>query len=125
FAGSDSALDPTAGEIAAAQKRCASTPLDLPMVVGPIAVAFNVKGVSKLVLTPALITKIFTGKIKTWNDPAIAAANSGAALPSSKINVIYRSDSSGTTANFEKFLSANDPTDFTAKPAKDNAQKVF
>jgi phosphate transport system substrate-binding protein len=39
--------------------------------------------------------------------------------------VIYRSDSSGTTANFEKYLAANDPTDFTAAPAKDNAQKVF
>ena len=125
FAGSDSALDPTAGEVAAAQKRCNSAPLDLPMVIGPIAVAYKISGVDKLVLTGDLVTKIFTGKITKWNDPAIAAKNSGVNLPSSNINVIYRSDSSGTTANFEKYLAANDPTDFTDTPAKDNAQKVF
>jgi phosphate transport system substrate-binding protein len=125
FAGSDSALDPTKGEVAAAQKRCGSTPLDLPMVVGPIALAYKLNGVDKLTLTPDLIAKIFTGKITTWNDPAIAAKNSGAKLPSSKISVIYRSDASGTTANFEKYLAATDPTDFTAKPAKDNAAQVF
>jgi phosphate transport system substrate-binding protein len=125
FAGSDSALDPKKGEVAAAQKRCGSAPLDLPMVVGPIALGFKLNGVTQLVLTPQLVTKIFTGKIKTWNDPAIKAKNSGVNLPSSAINVIYRSDASGTTANFEKFLAANDPTDFTAQPAKDNATKVF
>jgi phosphate transport system substrate-binding protein len=125
FAGSDSALSPDKGEVAAAQKRCGSPALDLPMVVGPIALGFKLTGVDKLVLTPDLIAKIFTGKIKTWNDPAIAAKNSGAKLPSSKINVIYRSDASGTTANFENFLKATDPTDFTATPAKDNATKVF
>ena len=125
WAGSDSALDPTKGEVAAAQKRCGSTPLDLPMVVGPIALAYKLNGVTKLVLTPDLIAKIFTGKITKWNDPAIAAKNSGTTLPSSTINVVYRSDASGTTQNFEKYLAATDPTDFTAKPAKDNAQQVF
>jgi phosphate transport system substrate-binding protein len=125
FAGSDSALDPTKGEVAAAQKRCGSTPLDLPMVVGPIALAYKLSGVSKLVLTPQLIAKIFTGKITKWNDPAITAKNPGTTLPSSKINVIYRSDASGTTQNFERYLSANDKADFAAQPAKDNAQKVF
>jgi phosphate transport system substrate-binding protein len=125
FAGSDSALDPTKGEVAAAQKQCGSAPLDLPMVIGPIALGFKLNGVAKLVLTPELVTKIFTGKIKNWNDPAIMAKNTSATLPSTAINVIYRSDSSGTTSNFEKFLAANDPTDFPAKPAKDNATKVF
>jgi phosphate transport system substrate-binding protein len=125
FAGSDSALDPTKGEVAAAQKSCGSTPLDLPMVVGPIAIAYKLNGVSKLTLTPELIAKIFTGKITTWNDPAIAAKNSGVTLPSTKISVVYRSDSSGTTQNFEKYLAATDPTDFKAEPAKDNAAQVF
>ena len=125
FAGSDSALDPTAGEVAAAQKRCGSPALDLPMVIGPIAIAYKLNGVSKLVLTSDVVAKIFTGKITKWNDAAIAAKNSGVNLPSSNINVIFRSDSSGTTANFEKYLAATDPTDFTAKPAKDNAQSVF
>jgi len=125
FAGSDSALDPTKGEVAAAQKTCGSTPLDLPMVIGPIALGFKLKGVDKLVLTSDLITKIFTGKITKWNDPAIAGKNSGVTLPSTNISVIYRSDASGTTANFEHYLAATDPTDFTAEPAKDNANKVF
>jgi len=125
FAGSDSALDPTAGEVSAAQKSCGSTPLDLPMVVGPIAIAYKLNGVDKLTLTPELIAKIFTGKITKWDDAAIAAANSGASLPSSNINVVYRSDSSGTTQNFEKYLAATDPTDFTAEPSKENAAQVF
>ncbi len=125
FAGSDSALDATKGEVKAATARCKSTPLDLPMVVGPIALGFKLSKVSKLVLTPELIAKIFTGKIVKWNDPAITAKNSGATLPSTKINVIYRSDASGTTQNFEKYLAATDPKDFATKPAKDNAAKVF
>jgi phosphate transport system substrate-binding protein len=125
WAGSDSALDPTKGEPAAAQKSCGSPAFDLPMVVGPIALGYHISGVDKLVLTPDLITKIFTGKITKWNDSAIAAVNSGVTLPGSTINVIYRSDASGTTQNFEKYLAANDPADFTAKPAKDNASKVF
>jgi phosphate transport system substrate-binding protein len=125
FAGSDSALSPDKGEVAAAQKRCGSAPLDLPMVVGPIALAYKLNGVDKLVLTPDLVAKIFTGKIKKWNDPAIAAKNNGVKLPTSNINVIYRSDASGTTQNFENYLAATDKTDFTAEPAKDNAQKVF
>jgi phosphate transport system substrate-binding protein len=125
FAGSDSALDPKKGEPANAAKRCGGPALDLPMVVGPIALGYKLSGVSNLTLTPALVTKIFTGKITKWNDPAIAAANKGVTLPGSKINVIFRSDSSGTTQNFEKFLAATDPADFTAKPAKDNAAQVF
>ncbi|WP_375492293.1 phosphate ABC transporter substrate-binding protein PstS [uncultured Jatrophihabitans sp.] len=125
FAGSDSPLSAPKGEVAGAQKACASAPLDLPMVVGPIAVVYNVKGVSNLTLTPQLLVKIFTGKITTWNDPAIKAKNSSAKLPSSKIGVIYRSDASGTTQNVENYMAATDPTDFKAMPAKDNAAQVF
>ncbi|MBN9619261.1 MAG: phosphate ABC transporter substrate-binding protein PstS, partial [Actinobacteria bacterium] len=99
--------------------------LDLPMVVAPIAIVYKLNGVQNLTLTPELIAKIFTGKITTWNDPAIKAANSSATLPSSKINVIFRSDSSGTTQNFETFLKATAPSVFSAKPAKDNAAQVF
>ena len=127
FAGSDSALDPTAGEPAKAATACGSTALDLPMVVGPIAVAFKVKGVQDmgLTLTPSLLAKIFTGKITMWNDAAIKSENSGVTLPAEKISVIYRSDASGTTQNFEKYLAAAAPSDFTATPAKDNAATVF
>jgi phosphate transport system substrate-binding protein len=118
FAGSDSALNPDKGEPAAAQKRCGSPALNLPMVTGPIAVAFKLNGVTDLTLNPDVIAKIFTGKITTWDDPAIKSLNSSASLPSSKITVFYRSDESGTTENFEKYLAATAPTVFTAKPSK-------
>jgi phosphate transport system substrate-binding protein len=118
FAGSDSALNPDKGEPAAAQKRCGSPALDLPMVTGPIAVAYKLNGVTDLTLTPDVIAKIFTGKITTWNDSAIKSLNSSANLPSSKITVFYRSDESGTTENFEKYMSATAPTIFTTKPSK-------
>lgn len=125
WAGSDSALNPTKGEPAAAAKRCGSPALDLPMVVGPIAVAFKVNGVDKLTLTPDLVAKIFTGKITTWNDPAIKAENSGVNLPGTKITVFFRSDSSGTTENFAKYLSATAPSVFTATPDKDSSKLGF
>jgi phosphate transport system substrate-binding protein len=125
FAGSDAALDPTAGEVAAAQKRCGSTPLNIPMVVGPIAIAYNLKGVNKLVMNGELLAKIFLGKIKMWNDPAIAAVNKGVKLPAEKISSFYRSDSSGTTKNFEKYLAANAPSVFTSEPDKDSSKAGF
>jgi phosphate transport system substrate-binding protein len=124
FAGSDSALDPTKGEVAAAQKACGSPAYNLPMVTGPIAVAFKVKGVDKLTLTPSLIARIFLGEITTWNDPAIAAANSGVTLPATKISVFFRSDASGTTQNFEKYLAAAAPSDYTDTPSKSWTGKV-
>ena len=125
FAGSDSALDPKKDEPAKASAACGSQAIDLPMVTGPIAIAYKLNGVSDLTLTPKVITQIFLGKIKTWNDPAIKALNSGANLPSTKITPFYRSDSSGTTQNFERYLAANDPTDFTSTPDKDSSKAGF
>lgn len=118
FAGSDSALNPDKGEPAKAKAACNSTALDIPMVTGPIAVSYNVKGVGKLNLTPQLIAKIFAGKITTWNDPAIKAANKGATLPSTKISVFFRSDSSGTTDNFTNYMNTVDPADWPNKHDK-------
>jgi phosphate transport system substrate-binding protein len=125
FAGSDSALDPAKDEVSKASAACGSPALDLPMVTGPIAVAYKVNGVTSLTLTPSVVTKIFLGKIKTWDDPAIKAINSGVNLPSTKITVFYRSDSSGTTQNFERYLAANDSADFTSKPDKDSSKAGF
>jgi len=124
FAGSDSALSdkPKAGttniEQADADKACASPAWNLPMVTGPIAVAYNLAGVDKLILTPAVTAKIFNGLITTWNDPAIAAINPGVKLPAQAVKVFFRSDESGTTDNFTKYLSAAAPTDWTAAPGK-------
>jgi phosphate transport system substrate-binding protein len=88
------------------------------MVTGPIAVSYNVKGVSKLVLTPEVIANIFNGKVTTWNDASIAKLNAGVTLPSEPIKVFFRSDESGTTENFTKYLNAAAPTAWTAAPAK-------
>ncbi|MFW0785528.1 phosphate ABC transporter substrate-binding protein PstS [Gordonia sp. CPCC 206044] len=104
FGGSDSPLKES--EIPAAQKRCASDAWQLPLVFGPIAVAYNVPGVGDLALSAPTLSKIFSGQIKNWNDPAIAAENEGTTLPDLPISVIYRADSSGTTDNFQKYLTA-------------------
>jgi phosphate transport system substrate-binding protein len=104
FAGSDSALDPEAGEVAAAKKRCGADAIEVPNYVSPIAVVYNVDGVDKLQLSPKTIAAIFDGKITTWDDAAIKADNPGAKLPSTKIDPVHRSDESGTTKNFTDYL---------------------
>ena len=106
FGGSDSALK-TAQFGDAKSKRCAGNDaIDLPMVTGPIALGYNLSGVSKLTLTPQLLTGIFSGKIAKWNDPTIAAVNAGVTLPDLAIATVHRNDSSGTTDNFTKYLTA-------------------
>lgn len=112
FAGSDSALKPE--EQPAADARCGTgKAINLPMVTGPVAVAYNLPGVDKLVLDAPAIAGIFAGTITTWNDPAIAKLNPGASLPSTKIQAFHRSDESGTTDNFQKYLTAAAPSAWT------------
>ena len=101
--GSDSPLKDD--EYPKAQERCGSEAWNLPAVFGPIAIAYNLDGV-QLALSGATAAKIFNGGITKWNDPAIAAENPGAQLPDQKISVIFRSDESGTTDNFQKYLKA-------------------
>lgn len=80
--------------------------LYVPTVTAPITVSYNLSGVTKrLKLSPATIAKIFQGDITTWNDAAIAADNPGVKLPSTKITIARRSDSSGTTQNFTTYLT--------------------
>lgn len=112
FAGSDSAL--SGDQVAAAAQRCGGNPAwNLPLVFGPVAMAYNVEGVDKLVVNGDVLAKIFQGQITKWNDPAIAALNSGATLPDTAITPVYRSDSSGTTDNFQKYLGAAAPQAWT------------
>jgi phosphate transport system substrate-binding protein len=122
FAGSDSALKTEEKdgvvESDAAAKFCGSPAWNLPMVTGPIAISYNVKGVDKLVLTPEVAANIFAGKVTTWNDASIAKLNSGATLPSEPIKVFFRSDESGTTENFTKYLKAAAPDAWTTDPGK-------
>jgi phosphate transport system substrate-binding protein len=123
FAGSDSALktEPKDGviEADAAKQRCGGNPAwNLPLVAGPIAIAYNVPGAEGVTLTPDVAAKIFLGQITTWNDPAIAGINSGVNLPATPIKVFYRSDESGTTENFAKYLQAAAPSAWTEEPSK-------
>jgi phosphate transport system substrate-binding protein len=75
--------------------------------MGAVTVSYNLDGVqSGLKLDGATIADVFLGKITNWNDPALAKDNAGVKLPDQKITVCHRSDESGTTGNFTKFLVA-------------------
>ncbi|BDX30278.1 phosphate-binding protein PstS [Mycobacterium antarcticum] len=118
FAGSDSAL--AEDQVAPAAERCAGNPAwNLPLVFGPVAMAYNIEGVDKLVVNADVLAKVFTGAITKWNDPAIAALNSDATLPDTAITPIYRSDSSGTTDNFQRYLTAAAPQTWTKGAGKE------
>lgn len=105
--GSDSALKKDKGEVEDAAKRCGGNPAwNLPMVFGPVAIVHKVEGVTDLTLNGETLAKVFSGAITKWNDPAIAALNDGASLPDTAITVVYRGDESGTTDNFQKYLTA-------------------
>ncbi len=117
FAGSDSALKPE--EQTGADARCTGgKAINIPMVGGAIAVAYNVEGVDKLTLTPEVIAGIFNSTITKWNDPKIADLNSGVTLPDAPIAQFHRSDESGTTANFTNYLSATAPDIWTYEVGK-------
>lgn len=105
FGGSDSPL--SQAEAGAAQQRCGGAPAwNLPVVFGPIAVTYNINGVTSLNLDGPTLAKIFNGAITTWNDPAIQGINAGTNLPATPIHVVFRSDESGTTDNFQRYLDA-------------------
>jgi phosphate transport system substrate-binding protein len=100
YAGSDSPIPAKeASEVPAGK-----TVLYFPVQIGPIAIAYNLTGVTGLKLDAPTLAKIFQGQIKTWDDPAIKALNPGLNLPSSAITLAVRSDGSGTTANFTQYL---------------------
>lgn len=109
FAGSDSAL--SAAQITQSKSACSGSgrAVHLPMLGGPIGIAYNLPGVRKLVLDAPTLAKVFDSKITKWNDPAIAKLNPGTKLPSTPIQASHRSDSSGTTDNFTAYLSAAAP----------------
>jgi phosphate transport system substrate-binding protein len=102
FGASDAAM--TDDELKAAEKK--GRPVHVPTVFGAVTVAYNVPGVKKgLKLHGATVASVFLGKVKKWNDPAIAGHNPGVKLPSQTITVCHRSDESGTTKLFTGFLA--------------------
>ena len=107
WAGSDASL--SADQIEQSKSVCASgTAFDIPVYISPIAVVFNLKGVSDegkhVNMDGETIAKIFDGKITTWNDPAIQDQNPDLELPATPITVVHRSDKSGTTQNFVSYF---------------------
>jgi phosphate transport system substrate-binding protein len=99
FAGTDSLVKDTDGI-------AAGSFFYLPLAAAPITVSYNLPSVSKLQLSGETLAGIFSTSIKNWNDPKIAADNPGVTLPDKAIVVAHRSDGSGTTNNFTKFLVA-------------------
>jgi phosphate transport system substrate-binding protein len=85
--------------------------LQFPAVIGGIVAVVNLPGIQpgQLKADGKLLADIFRGKITKWNDPAITAMNAGVTLPDSAITLVYRSDSSGTTAGFTDYLSTISP----------------
>lgn len=113
LAGSDSPL--SEAQVAQAAERCGggNPAWHLPLVFGPVSMAYHLDGVEHLVLNGDVLARIFSGTITSWNDPALVALNPGVELPATAITPIYRSDSSGTTDNFQKYLSAAAPQSWT------------
>ena len=99
FGATDQPLDPA--ELASAGLA------QFPVVIGGVVPVVNIAGIQpgKLRLTGPVLADIYAGKIKSWNDPAIARLNAGVALPASHITVVHRSDGSGTSFNFTQYLS--------------------
>jgi phosphate transport system substrate-binding protein len=83
--------------------------LMLPMTAGSIVFAYNVPGLEGLKLSQANQVAIFSGEITKWNDPKLVADNPEAKLPDLPITVVHRSDGSGTTGVFTKYLSDVSP----------------
>jgi len=102
YAGSDSLPKDT--------ETFSGTLLFFPTVAAPITVSYNLEGVDELNLSADVIAGIFQAEITSWDDAKIAADNPDADLPATPITVVHRSDGSGTTNNFTKFLKAAAPT---------------
>ncbi|MBN2176432.1 MAG: phosphate ABC transporter substrate-binding protein PstS [Demequinaceae bacterium] len=105
YAGSDSLM--SADEYATAVTRCDGTDgaIHLPVYISPIAILFNLEGISSLNMSPDVIAQVFDGQITKWDDAAIVAENPGVDLPNLAITVVHRSDESGTTKNFTDYLA--------------------
>jgi phosphate transport system substrate-binding protein len=101
-------------ELQAAEQK-GGTVIHVPTVLGSIVVTYNLPDVRQpLKMDGQLIGDIFLGKVKSWNAPEIAKLNAGVTLPNLPILTVHRSDSSGTTGNFTKFVAATNK-EFDAK----------
>ncbi len=84
--------------------------LTVPAAMGAVVVSYNIPGVdSNVKFSGKVLADIFLGKIRLWNDAAIAKLNAGVKLPALPITVAHRSDGSGTTGVFTDYLSKVSP----------------
>jgi phosphate transport system substrate-binding protein len=84
--------------------------LHLPTVLGAVVPVYNVPGITdELKFTGPLLADMYLGKVKKWNDPAIAKLNPGVKLPATDLTIVHRSDGSGTTYIFVDYLSKVSP----------------
>ena len=81
--------------------------IQFPMVIGGNVLVFNIEGIAanELTLTGEVIADIYLGKITKWNDPKITSLNPNVKLPDAAIIVVRRSDGSGTTFLFTRYLA--------------------
>jgi len=114
----------TDGPMSDEQIKASKVPLQhIPTVMGSVVPAYNIPGVKEeLKFTPDVLANIFLGKITTWNDPAIQNLNKDVKLPNQNINVVHRSDGSGTTYVFTDYLSKVSP-DWKGGPGKGTSIK--
>jgi phosphate transport system substrate-binding protein len=102
------------GEIAAAAARCAGAGapankdlvLQIPVVLTPLVVAYDLPGVDQLRLDAPTLSAIFGGRIKTWNDRAVAKLNPHTRLPATPVTVVARTGLAQTTQTFQEYLTA-------------------
>jgi phosphate transport system substrate-binding protein len=85
--------------------------IQFPAIMGGVVPVYNLKGVAagQLKLTGPMLADIYLGKMKMWNDPAIAKLNPGVNLPNQAISTVNRSDGSGTTFLFSNYLAKVSP----------------
>jgi len=120
YAGSDTPLSESEGELGKAIKRCEPGQLvEVPDYISPIAIIYNLPGVEELKLEPETLAKIFNQEIEDWNDPEIAKENPEVELPETRIVPVNRSDESGTTENFTDYLSKVAPSVWTHEVSGD------
>ena len=127
WAGSDKAL--SSDEVEQSKSVCADgAAFDVPVYVSPIAVIFNLKGISDagkhINMDASTIAKIFDGKITKWNDDAIKSQNPDLDLPDTAITVVHRSDKSGTTQNFVSYFKDVAPNDWPYDLSENWANEV-
>ncbi|MFC8273982.1 phosphate ABC transporter substrate-binding protein PstS [Streptomyces sp. NPDC057271] len=103
FGGTDEALTEEDRKIS--QQMCqGGQAIDLPMVGGPVAIGYNIPGVTDLVLDAPTLARIFDTRITKWNHSAIQELNPGVKLPELPIVAIHRADDSGTTQNLNAYF---------------------